>query len=74
MSLHPGDKKKRAVLSDSESEGEQGTKRKKGSDSGSDTSGKPKKKTKKLVDSDEEDKEKTDTGMCIVNRVFPKLI
>lgn len=58
-----GDKKKRAVLSDSESEGDsKADKRKKESDSGSDTSGKPKRKTKKLQDSDD-DKAKDDNGI-----------
>lgn len=65
--LFLADKKKRAVLSDSESggEGSKGAKRKKGSDSGSDTSAKPnKKKSKQLVDSDNDDdnSEKPDTG------------
>lgn len=66
-----GEKKKRAVLSDSESDdGEKGaSKRKKGTDSGSDTSDKPKKKSKKIVDSDDEgDGEKKDAegGKCMV--------
>lgn len=60
-----GDKKKRAVLSDSESDG--GTKatpkrKKAGSDSGSETSDKPKKKSKKLVDSDDDEEGKKEEG------------
>ena len=59
----PGEKKKRAVLSDSESDGgvKDTPKRKKaGSDSGSETSDKPKKKSKKIVDSDDDEEAKKD--------------
>lgn len=56
-----GDKKKRAIISDSDSEGGEGSnkneKRKKESDSDSDISSNPKRKTKKLHDFDDETKD-----------------